>query len=50
VHWDLGFLATVPAASAPVISDESDDVRWFRIDELAEVAPDVARRLAPIVR
>ncbi|GMA29059.1 NUDIX hydrolase [Arenivirga flava] len=49
VHWDLGFLATVPAASAPVISDESDDVRWFRIDELADAAPDVARRLAPIL-
>jgi hypothetical protein len=43
-------VATVPAASAPVISDESDDVRWFRIDELAEVAPDVARRLTLLLR
>jgi 8-oxo-dGTP pyrophosphatase MutT (NUDIX family) len=34
VHWDVQFLATVPMGSVPVMSAESDDLRWFTLDAL----------------
>lgn len=33
-HLDVQYLATVPDGSVPVISDESDDLRWFALDAL----------------
>lgn len=40
VHWDIGFAATASGASAPVASDESDDVRWWPVDALPSAVPD----------
>ncbi len=36
VHWDVEFLALVPRDAQEVISDESDDLRWFALDDLPE--------------
>jgi 8-oxo-dGTP pyrophosphatase MutT (NUDIX family) len=33
-HLDVQYLATVPADAREVMSDESDDLRWFALDEL----------------
>ena len=33
-HLDVQFLATVPDDAEPVISEESDDLRWFPLDGL----------------
>ena len=33
-HLDVQFLVTVPRVLPPVRSDESDDLRWFLLDEL----------------
>lgn len=35
-HLDVQFLAVVPDGSEAVISDESDDLRWFAIDALPQ--------------
>jgi 8-oxo-dGTP pyrophosphatase MutT (NUDIX family) len=39
-HWhlDVQYAALAPAGAAPAISDESLDLRWFRYDEVADVA------------
>lgn len=37
-HWDVGFLAVAPLDAEVVVSDESEDVRWFPIDALPENA------------
>lgn len=54
VHWDIGFAAMAPAASLPVPSDESDDVRWWPVDALpADVPagfPARVRRIVDAVR
>lgn len=34
VHWDVQYLAVVPRDAVAVISDESDDLRWFGLDDL----------------
>ena len=39
VHWDIGFVATAPEGSIPVVSDESDDVRWWPVDALPSAVP-----------
>ncbi|MET4636980.1 NUDIX domain-containing protein [Mycetocola sp. 2940] len=39
VHWDVGFAATATAGSVPVVSDESDDVRWWPVDALPSAVP-----------
>lgn len=36
VHWDVQFLAWVPRDAQAVISEESDDLRWFDLTELPE--------------
>ena len=47
VHRDVGHVAFAAADAVPVTSDESDDVRWFRVDALPqEVPPGFAARLA----
>jgi 8-oxo-dGTP pyrophosphatase MutT (NUDIX family) len=33
-HLDVQFIATVPDGSKAVISEESDDLRWFALDAL----------------
>lgn len=35
-HLDVQYLATVPADAQEVISHESDDLRWFAIDDLPD--------------
>lgn len=35
-HLDVQYLALVPADARAVISDESDDLRWFALDALPE--------------
>jgi 8-oxo-dGTP pyrophosphatase MutT (NUDIX family) len=33
-HYDVQFLGRAPAGAQPVISSESDDLRWFDVDRL----------------
>lgn len=33
-HLDVRFLVRAPAGAEPVINDESDDLRWWRLDRL----------------
>jgi 8-oxo-dGTP pyrophosphatase MutT (NUDIX family) len=40
VHWDIGFAAVAAEGSVPVVSDESDDVRWWPVDALPSEVPD----------
>jgi 8-oxo-dGTP pyrophosphatase MutT (NUDIX family) len=48
-HLDVAFAATAPAGAVPQVSDESDDVAWWRIDGLpAGVVPDLPPRLARV--
>jgi 8-oxo-dGTP pyrophosphatase MutT (NUDIX family) len=50
-HFDVRYVAHAPAGAEPVISAESDDLRWFDIDALPDnLAPElpalIARALA----
>jgi len=50
VHWDVGFAGTASVGSVPVVSDESDDVRWWPINALPSAVPDgFGDRVARIV-
>lgn len=40
-HLDVRFVAVAPPGSAPAVSDESLDVRWWRWDELPGRDPDM---------
>ncbi|MGH3414669.1 MAG: NUDIX hydrolase [Marmoricola sp.] len=40
-HLDVRFVARVPAGTAPVIGEESLDVRWFDVDDLPTAEPDM---------
>ena len=41
-HFDVRFTGSAPAGAEPVRSAESDDLRWFGVDELpADVAPEL---------
>jgi 8-oxo-dGTP pyrophosphatase MutT (NUDIX family) len=40
-HLDVRFVARVPAGTAPVVSDESLDIRWFPADALPTDEPDM---------
>ena len=35
-HLDVQYLAVVPAGSREVMSEESDDLRWFHVDALPD--------------
>ncbi len=35
-HFDVQFVGRAPAGASAVISDESDDLRWFALDELPD--------------
>lgn len=49
-HWDIGYGALADPAAPLVVSDESDDLAWWPVDELpAEVPPGFASRLAGAV-
>ena len=46
-HFDVRFRVTAPAGARPVISDESDDLRWWPLDGLpAGVDRDLATALS----
>lgn len=45
-HYDVRFLAVAPADSAPAVSDESLDVRWFPITALPTEDPDMLELIA----
>lgn len=38
-HWDVGYVALASTNDQVVVSDESEDVRWFGVDALPEEAP-----------
>ncbi|MCX6396471.1 MAG: NUDIX domain-containing protein [Propionibacteriales bacterium] len=40
-HFDVRFLARLGAATEPVVSDESLDVRWFGVDDVPTDEPDM---------
>lgn len=44
-HLDVQLVAVAPPGAEPVISDESEDLRWFGVDELPERTDDDVRRL-----
>lgn len=48
-HLDVQFLAVADPAQPAVVSDESDDVRWFGVDALPDV-DDSVRRLVHTAR
>jgi 8-oxo-dGTP pyrophosphatase MutT (NUDIX family) len=39
-HWDVGFVAYASPDAVPVVSDESEQVAWFDVDDLPEGTPD----------
>jgi 8-oxo-dGTP pyrophosphatase MutT (NUDIX family) len=46
-HWDVGYVALASTGDRVVVSDESEDVRWFPVDALPDDAPgDQASRVA----
>jgi coenzyme F420-0:L-glutamate ligase len=49
-HFDVQFLAVAPAGAEPVISSESDDLRWFSWDELPDRAAAELPRLIELAR
>lgn len=40
VHYDIRFLAEAPLSKEPVVSPESREVRWVRLDEIAGLDTD----------
>jgi coenzyme F420-0:L-glutamate ligase len=49
-HFDVRFVGHAPAGAQPVISDESDDLRWFAVDALPDlIAPELPRLIARAV-
>lgn len=46
VHWDVQYLAVVADDAEPVMSEESDDLRWFPLDGLP---PGIDRAVAEMV-
>ena len=40
-HLDVRYLALAPATAMPVVSEESESVRWFDIDALPTQDPDM---------
>jgi 8-oxo-dGTP pyrophosphatase MutT (NUDIX family) len=48
-HLDVRYLVRAPAGAVPVISDESDDLRWWRLDALPADS-DTVPMMAALVR
>lgn len=48
-HLDVRFVARAPEGAAPVISDESTELRWWPTDELPSPEPSL-RRLVDLCR
>lgn len=44
-HLDVQFVAVAPPGAEPQCSDESDEVRWFGVDDLPEQTDDSVRSL-----
>ena len=44
-HLDVQYLAFVPGEAVAVMSEESDDLRWFSVDDLPEGLDDSVRAL-----
>ncbi len=42
-HLDVRFVATAPREASHEVSEESLDVRWWPIDALPEISPDMRR-------
>ena len=41
-HYDVQFVGRAPAGAEPAISSESDDLRWFEVDDLpAGISPEL---------
>ncbi len=38
-HWDVGYAAVAGPDAVVSVSDESEDVRWFPVDELPDQIP-----------
>lgn len=49
-HLDVQYLAFVPDGSLPVISEESDDLRWFDVDALPDGLDDSVLALVEAAR
>jgi 8-oxo-dGTP pyrophosphatase MutT (NUDIX family) len=45
-HLDVRYLVRAPAGAVPVISDESDDLRWWPVDALPGDADTVSAMIA----
>lgn len=46
-HWDIGFVALLSGDEEVTVSAESEDVRWFPLDDLPEDTADgLVRRLS----
>lgn len=43
-HWDIGYAAIARPDARITVSDESEDVRWFPLDELPTSAADGLRK------
>ncbi|WP_353808517.1 NUDIX hydrolase [Agromyces sp. SYSU T00194] len=49
-HWDVGYAFTTAGDATPIVSDESDDVRWWPVDALPAQTPhDFPERLAGVL-
>ncbi|MDQ1739353.1 MAG: dehydro coenzyme reductase / coenzyme F420-0:L-glutamate ligase / coenzyme [Pseudonocardiales bacterium] len=50
-HYDVQFVGRAPAGAEPVISTESDDLRWFEVDDLpAGISPELPGFIERAVR
>jgi 8-oxo-dGTP pyrophosphatase MutT (NUDIX family) len=49
-HFDLRYVAVAPAGAQPVTSSESDDVRWFAVDDLPSATSHDMPRLVAAAR
>jgi 8-oxo-dGTP pyrophosphatase MutT (NUDIX family) len=48
-HLDVRFVATAPRDAAHEVSEESLDVRWWPVDALPEIYPDMRRLIGDAV-
>lgn len=49
-HLDIQYVAVADVGEQPMVSDESDDVRWFATDELPDVDASVLALIAAAQR